>query len=702
MQEPFRFFSLNKIADWDRGLACNLHVQDEGIAINRTEKYGLHRIIRPEDLEGAEWPVDFAVGRGGKLYVLDEAANVWAYDADNRHIEPLFRHGHGLFTHRAQLAAWDDTLLIADGEAELKLAAYAVANGQPLWSAQEWDAGGLYPLAVAMDERKHAYTVAPLDLMIGMNGKAEVPAGGRIGVLEWDGAGRVVRIYEHELLHLAQGAVAAHLTKRYFVAAAGNKDVYVFDTLSRVLVVFAADGTFKSAFSIATDYAYSGLSIDSNHHFFIGDSRRVSLEDEDDRFIVKFGEAGDYMAKVAGFRDRADKLLLGHRDRLYAFNGESGELTLLDLQPRTMELESSALPEGVYFSSALDSTVAETIWHKFVLDADIPEETQIRISYFASDRKEWVVDGQYIDISRYLTDPNVPLREKLPATRHFWSEPIVNPRDALIMRAQGRYLWFKLELVGSERKTPFLRKLRVYFPRMSLLTYLPPLFQEDAASSDFLERFLSLFGTYLFDMEETIAGMTRQFDADAVSGTYLHWLGTWLAISETASWEEAKIRALIREAPTLYKLRGTREGLERMLELYTGETPLIVEYFQYKEMQDKSELRELFTRLYGDNPYCFCVMLKPECVRSEKQRFLIQQIIDDQKPAFTEAKVIVLQPWMYIDMHTYLGINTYLSEPMLMSLEGQAAIPHNTVLIDVDQDRRMDVHTRLGLDSELE
>jgi hypothetical protein len=95
-------------------------------------------------------------------------------------------------------------------------------------------------------------------------------------------------------------------------------------------------------------------------------------------------------------------------------------------------------------------------------------------------------------------------------------------------------------------------------------------------------------------------------------------------------------------------------------------------------------------------------MLPPECVRSDKQRLMIEAIIDDQKPAYAEGQLIVLEPWMYADVHTYLGINTVLSEPTLLTLDQRSAMPYQTLLTDFDRDRRMDVHTRLELDSELE
>jgi hypothetical protein len=95
-------------------------------------------------------------------------------------------------------------------------------------------------------------------------------------------------------------------------------------------------------------------------------------------------------------------------------------------------------------------------------------------------------------------------------------------------------------------------------------------------------------------------------------------------------------------------------------------------------------------------------MLPPECVRSDKQRMMVENIIEDQQPAYAEGRLVILQPWMHADMHTYIGINTVLSEPTLLTLDRQSSMPHGTVLIDVDRDKRIDIHTRLELDSGLE
>ncbi len=78
----------------------------------------------------------------------------------------------------------------------------------------------------------------------------------------------------------------------------------------------------------------------------------------------------------------------------------------------------------------------------------------------------------------------------------------------------------------------------------------------------------------------------------------------------------------------------------------------------------------------------------------------VRRIIDLEKPAHTTAGVVVLQPWIYLDMHTYLGINTFLSEPV-MRLEVSSVISRDTVLTDMECSGQVDKKARLGVDTRL-
>lgn len=701
MRRAARFFSFNKPADWHNGRMANMSLRSSGISIERTDKYSVYKSVQSYEIDGADEATDFAVGPGSKLYVLDSRAGLWVHDYENRHTEPLFSPGHQLFTNRSYLAAEGDCLYIADPGGENRISSVAPSNGQLLWTARRWNGTELYPLAAAADKGRHLYTVVPLDPAGDAPDSAEVPAGSRIAVLQWNSSGEVVRVFEHETMRLDSAASVRDLCGRFSLASAGEGEPVLLDSVRKTVTRFGRYGEEPAVTRTVQAGTPAGVAVDAEGAVYVGDGSRDGSS-EDERFIFQYAASGECTAKVSGYRSRADKLLHDRKNRIYALDREKGVITLLELQSRTMTLADTGLPEAWYVSGELDSVEEETEWHKIELLADIPEETQIRFSCFATDERYGVLEGEVVDYSEYFGNPDIPLARKWKASRHLWSEPIVNPRDALLMNAKGRYLWYRLELAGSERTAPVVSRLRIHFPRQSPIVHLPSIYQEDPGGSKFLERFLALFGTFFAEMEEKIDKISSTFDPDGVAGPYLTWLSRWLALDIAESWDEPKLRTLMKRAPELYKLRGTRQGLSQMLHIYSGVEPFIVEQHQLKHMQESSELRQMFTRLYGDNPYCFCVMLPPECVRSDKQRMMVENIIEDQQPAYAEGRLVILQPWMHADMHTYIGINTVLSEPTLLTLDRQSSMPHGTVLIDVDRDKRIDIHTRLELDSGLE
>ncbi|WP_274650201.1 phage tail protein [Paenibacillus humicola] len=698
MERETLFFSLNKQADFESGGSDNLEWTPQGLRIKQTQKYGVRSTLRLGELEGFPGARDFAVGLYGRLFVLDEAADVWIYDQDNRYHEKLFPSGHQLFGSRSMLAVTGDMLIVADPEGETVLSAFAIGNSQRYWTLADYDGIRIHPLAAAADDT-FVYVVMPFDVLTTEDGESIVPAEGRIGIVQIDRSGQCRAVMTDDKWQVKTDEPLRAMDKRFFAAVAGDSSVYVFDTADHILYGFESDGALKSRIYLPS-LRFAGLAVDSHSQLYIGDSRIIADEGEDDRFILNLGQTGEWINKVPGFRGKTDKLMFDARDRMLILNEEEDTVTTLELQPRTQEREETGMLEGVCLTAALDSAEAENVWHKMTLDADIPDETQLHVSYFCSDRDSLIVNGSYTAVDAFIRSPGLSMKEKADALATFWSPPVINPRDALFFGAKGRYLWLKIEWIGSERKTPSLSKLRVYLPRTTLLSHLPAIYQEDA--SGFTERFLSLFGTMFDSIEEKIGELPRHFDSELVSGPYLKWLGGWLGIEVDEHWSDEQIRRFIREAPELYRYRGTRRGIEKMVEIYTGAKPFIIEYFQYRAMREAAELREITDQLYGMHPCSFSVLVTTEQAPTEKQRIMLQHMLDQQKPAFTEAHLIVLQPWMYLDMHTYLGVNTLLSEPSLLHLDPNRSMPSDTLIVDVDRDHRMDQHTRLGLDSELE
>jgi len=237
--------------------------------------------------------------------------------------------------------------------------------------------------------------------------------------------------------------------------------------------------------------------------------------------------------------------------------------------------------QGTYYSKTLDSGLTGCRWHRLRLTGDFPPGTAVEISACATDDTALQSTIQHI-----LADPDLPMVEKVAALeRHLqWSQPRRNAKDMLLQAQPGRYLWLKITLATfDERVRPNISEMRLFYPRQSYLRYLPAIYQQDGASRDFLERFLSLFESIFADLENDIATVTRFFDPDTTPPEFLGWLGSWLSLALEEDWPEETRRQLIREAPDLYSIKGTVAGIRRVVELLTGKTPVIMEAAQAGE-----------------------------------------------------------------------------------------------------------------------
>lgn len=724
------FLTLNKRSAWGRGLHVNLDTSGEGISVRRAREYALDTETTLEELTGGVTVTDFAVGPCHILYILDAPARtIWVYDSYQGSVEPLACTG-AMLSQPYGIAYAPGTLYVADAAAPQRVMALAEVNWQIRWAAD----AAANPSAEGFEP---AGQFTPVDLAVGADGDLYALDGLNKVVVKFDATGRPVGL-------IGRGELASALPLSLALSPDGF--LYVFDpTAMRVwkfdaglggalvnndLIKFSeliADGTLPAHFHPGR------LAVDSRGELYFGEWRGMILTEEDDRFIRRFDAGGKYLGVVGEYRGSGVELAFDGEDWLYVYNVDEGvrKISLLKPALRYTRPEGMSLVKGRYFSRSLDSAEEGTEWHKFVLDADIPANTQVQISYRASDDKQVTVKGSAANLDRYIEEA-AGLDEEARAQRAAdldapalgWSEAAVNADDALIIDGVGRYLWLRVDLIGSEERAPSIKSLRLDFPRDTYLRYLPAVYQEDERSRDFLERFLSLFETFFAGTEGRIGRLARYFDVDSslATGEYLRWLASWLSVSEDKSWGEEQLRELVRRAPELYRKRGTREGLEEIIEIFTGERPLVVERFQTvcappaatRRAGEASAGRaargfeEIYESLYGTDPYCFCVLLKPFRVRSEggrkvfrrlgeDDRKAVRRIVDAEKPAHTCAGLLALQPWIHLDMHTYLGVNTYLSRPSAR-LDADSAVPRDTLLDEREEAGQLEKRSRLNVD----
>lgn len=204
---------------------------------------------------------------------------------------------------------------------------------------------------------------------------------------------------------------------------------------------------------------------------------------------------------------------------------------------------------------ALDSGVLGCLWHRIVLDADIPDNSTITISFITSETEE---------------DENSSTYDE--------SITFTKAKDALIHVPPGRYIQLRIGFHREGKKSPILRQVKVYFERLSYLRYLPAIYQDNSESKDFLERFLSIFESTMYDSEEMISNLPMFFDPMAAPEEFYYWLADWLSLDLYDLLEENQKREFILKAIEFYKKKGTVSGLADLVTLLTGKKCCIKEY----------------------------------------------------------------------------------------------------------------------------
>jgi len=146
------------------------------------------------------------------------------------------------------------------------------------------------------------------------------------------------------------------------------------------------------------------------------------------------------------------------------------------------------------------------------------------------------------------------------------------------------------------------------------INYLPAIYH-----TDFVSRFLGMTEAILMPVEWTINNIDLQLDPQTGLVEFLPWLASWFNLSFDSTWTEEMQRTFLEEAYQLYAMRGTKWSQTRMLEIYLGKAPEII------DLHD------------DENPFLFLVKIPvPE---RRVNRILVEQMIEMDKPAHTTYKL---------------------------------------------------------------
>ncbi len=105
------------------------------------------------------------------------------------------------------------------------------------------------------------------------------------------------------------------------------------------------------------------------------------------------------------------------------------------------------------------------------------------------------------------------------------------------------------------------------------LKYLPMIYEED----EFMGRYLMIFERMLQPIESRINNIWDYFDPKLMPPNILAYMANVLDLDFDPNWPEERRRRMVAMGIQMHRLRGTKRGLQQILEIYTGGQVQIIE-----------------------------------------------------------------------------------------------------------------------------
>ncbi|MGY1701250.1 hypothetical protein [Geodermatophilus sp. SYSU D00766] len=214
-------------------------------------------------------------------------------------------------------------------------------------------------------------------------------------------------------------------------------------------------------------------------------------------------------------------------------------------------------------------------WNRADVDALLPAGTTMELSWAATD-DAWLADRA----AQLLAGPSTPARvEQLESLLEWHGEGVTYRGDrdqeerlaALLHQVEESTLWLRVRLhVAAGGTAAELRGLAVRYPDRSYLDDLPAIYRENPRAAEDLAQILGPYEVLLDGIDETLERLPTRSDPGTADDDWTDYLLGWLGFPPLAELSAPVRRSVLERAAELLDLRGTQEGLERLLHLVTG------------------------------------------------------------------------------------------------------------------------------------
>ena len=361
-------------------------------------------------------------------------------------------------------------------------------------------------------------------------------------------------------------------------------------------------------------------------------------------------------------------------------------------------------PEGSVVTYRLDSLAYRTRWGRVFVDACVPRGTSLALRCLTTDADEVLdpVPARPPERGGLPAPPGstpplpsasgLAARRRTPAQSLFrrpngpetpWPLPgeamPAATYEAPVLAAPGRYLWVELVLSGKAAVSPAVAALRVERPGHDLLRALPRAWSRREEDADFLQRMLAPAEGLLHELDRRAADRAALVDPRTTPSEALDWLASLAGLTLDRRWPEDARRTLVAEAYTLYRRRGTLACLARLLQIYLGHRPAIVESWRLRGRSGvvlgatplaspvevvgvagsrASALGRYAAGTGAEAAHRFTVLLPGRL--TDEERAVVEHVVATQRPAHTLGEICELGEGMRVGRSTRLDVTAYV------------------------------------------
>lgn len=297
--------------------------------------------------------------------------------------------------------------------------------------------------------------------------------------------------------------------------------------------------------------------------------------------------------------------------------------------------------EGCIILPFLDRGQGEKNWGRIHMDINISEKSECTL---------YVMADFDTAVNEYFMNGAIAVPEKLEAFKRGCKVKYTNKRDVLLYDVEGRYLWICICMQGGKGNS--VGGIKVYTKGDFIMETFPEIYRQRNST---LHRYLSIFSAIYKGLDEDMNKLPELFEPEKAPAYMLPELAGWMGLDVTGGFlRESTLRVLVKESYDLIRKRGTREALERLTEIITGEKAIIIERNLLPQPVSESQ-RAVENELYGDDIYGVTVIIKNSKDQYKKSQILY--LMNQLKPARCTLKIVYLDIGAVLDGYTYIDIN---------------------------------------------